>query len=89
MADIDYDPAKSNQVYQRHGFTLGYASRIFDGPVWEWQSPVPGEHRIRAMGYVDDRAITVIYTWRGNTRRIVTARPARRAERHGYASQKS
>jgi hypothetical protein len=87
MAEIDYDPAKSREVYRRHGFTLAYASRIFNGDVLEWSSPRETEHRVLAIGYVDDKAIAVIYTWRYGRRRLITARPARRKERDAFREE--
>ncbi|MCB9960266.1 MAG: BrnT family toxin [Rhodospirillaceae bacterium] len=37
-----------------------------------------------ATGFASGCHITVIYTWRGQARRIITARAARRSERQDY-----
>ena len=43
-----------------------------------------GEKRILAIGLLEDVEITVIYTTRGETIRIISARRARRNERKKY-----
>ena len=85
MTDYEWDENKNMKTFQERGFDFDYASRIFDGPVVEWESPREGEHRTKATGMVAGRYITVIYTWRGGRRRIISARPARRDEKDAYA----
>ena len=44
-----------------------------------------GECRWIAYGYFEDRLHSVVYTWRGDVKRIISFRPARTSEvqRHG------
>jgi len=44
-----------------------------------------GESRWIAYGYFEDRLHAVVYTWRGDVKRIISFRPARISEvqRHG------
>lgn len=77
------------RTFEERGFDFAYASRIFSGPVVEWESPREGEHRTKATGTVEGRYITVIYTWRSGMRRIISARPARKEERDVYDAQNS
>ncbi len=60
------------------------ASEIFDQPVLQIVDSRRdyGEQRIRAIGQTTDgRLLAVVYTDRGNTRWIISARPASRKER--------
>jgi hypothetical protein len=42
------------------------------------------EERIIAYGEVSHQVIAVVYTWRGQNRRIISARKATKAEREAY-----
>lgn len=48
---------------------------IFENPVVEAEDKRRdyGEIRIRALGHVDDDYYFVVYTWRGDVRRIISA----------------
>ena len=78
--------AKSEQTLQERGFDFDRASRVFQNDVVEEVDDRRdyGELRIRATGKVREDFITVVYTWRGDRRRIISARPAKRRERDGY-----
>jgi uncharacterized DUF497 family protein len=54
------------------------AKRIFDGPTVETSDSRRdfGEHRIGAYGVAGDVVLFVIYIWRGNRRRLISARKA-------------
>jgi uncharacterized protein len=86
MADFEWDEAKSHSTQRVRGFDFGYASRIFDGPTQERMDDRRdyGEIRVCAVGRVDENILIVAYTWRGESRRIISARPANRKERDGY-----
>jgi len=43
-----------------------------------------GEERIGALGRLEEEILFVVYTWRGERRRIISARRARRDERKRY-----
>ncbi|MGD9614449.1 MAG: BrnT family toxin [Alphaproteobacteria bacterium] len=43
-----------------------------------------GETRIRCLGEIEGRVCVVIYTWRGDNRRITSARKANVRERREY-----
>ena len=59
---------------------------MFDGPVLEKADARRdyGETRIVAFGVVNDRELTVVYTMRGEHRRIISARRAHSREREAY-----
>jgi uncharacterized DUF497 family protein len=74
---FEWDQAKSDRNLRERGFGFDAAALIFEGPVIEWCDirETWGEIRIVAIG------IAVVYTERGEVRRIISARKARRKER--------
>lgn len=80
--EYEWDGQKSEKNRRERGFGFDVAALIFDGPVIEWcdiREPW-GEARVVAIGAVEGRPLAVIYTDRGNVRRIVSARRARKKE---------
>lgn len=86
---IEYDPVKSDRNLEDRGFDFDYAARIFEGVVIEQVDDRQdyGETRFVAIGQVNADILTVVYTWRGDVRRIISARKASRAERHAYENE--
>lgn len=83
---VEYDPDKSKRCLHKRGFDFDFAIRIFLGPTVEWEDPREyGEVRMVAVGMVDGRALTVVYTDRDTARRIISARLSTRKERTLYA----
>jgi uncharacterized DUF497 family protein len=68
---IEFDPAKSDAVFDLRGFDLAYARRVFPGYVLEREDY--GEPRFCAIGEVLQDVLAVIYTPRGGTCRLITA----------------
>lgn len=83
---FEWDDAKSEANLQKRGFDFAYASLIFDKPILEWddQRREYGERRICALGQVEENVLFVVYTWRSDVRRIISARLAKRRERDAY-----
>ena len=86
QAMFEWDETKSEETLRQRGFDFAYASLVFDGPVLEMDDDRGdyGESRIQAIGLVDEAVLFVVYTWRGQTRRIISARLAKRRERDVY-----
>lgn len=86
--DFEWDAAKSATNLSRRGFGFAYAAAIFLGPTLEAVDGRRdyGEMRTRAIGAVDDEVLVVIYTDRGDARRIISARRANRMERLKWQS---
>jgi uncharacterized DUF497 family protein len=84
-----WDPAKSEATYKERGFDFAYASRIFATDWIESEDARVdyGETRIKAIGQVDRDILAVIYTIRGDTIRIISARRANRRERAQWHSR--
>jgi uncharacterized DUF497 family protein len=86
--EFGWDPAKHEKNLQERGFGFDYAARIFEGPTIEAADNRReyGETRVKAIGSVEGRVITVIYTDRPGLRWIITAWPASRQERRIWRS---
>lgn len=83
---FEWDDAKSERNFRERGIDFEYACRVFEGDVLERDDTRRnyGERRLIAVGEVDGETLTVVYTWRGETRRIISVRRADRRERHAY-----
>lgn len=83
---FEWDQAKSDKNLEERGFDFAHAARIFEGDVLEWDDTRRdyGERRVVTIGEVEGEIYVVVYTPRGEVRRIVSARPASRRERHAY-----
>lgn len=71
---------------RERGFDFEFATRVFDGPLVQGADRRRDyrERRIVATGKIETGIFVVVYTWRGDRRRIITARPANRRERDDY-----
>ena len=80
------DKNKINIV--KHGIDFVDAKDIWQGQVLEFPSPQDhSEERIVTIGLCEERYITVIYTCRGNNRRLISARKARKNEQENYENE--
>jgi uncharacterized DUF497 family protein len=63
-----------------------YASLVFGSPTLEVDDERAdyGEWRIQVIGRTGNDILFVVYTWRGDNRRIISARRAKRSERRAY-----
>jgi uncharacterized DUF497 family protein len=84
--EFEWDEQKRQANIARHGIDFERAKEIWQGPVVEGPSPQThhGEERFVTIGQSEGLIITVVFTWRGNVRRIISARAARRSEREDY-----
>ncbi|MBV9756483.1 MAG: BrnT family toxin [Alphaproteobacteria bacterium] len=83
---FEWDADKSDATLRRRGFDFDYALQIFEGKLVEVLDSRRdyGEVRIRATGAFGNDVLTVIYTVRGDTIRIISARRASRKERRSW-----
>ena len=83
---FEWDARKNAVNLAKHGIDFAGASRMFEGPVLERLDDRKdyGETRIAAVGVVEGRELFVVYTMRGENRRIISARKANRHEREAY-----
>ena len=84
---FEWDEAKSQDNLEKRGFDFEYAARIFKGgDLLEYEDSRRhyGERRIVAIGEVEGQILFVVYTSRGASRRIISARLASRRERNAH-----
>jgi uncharacterized DUF497 family protein len=85
---IAFDVAKHERNRRERGFGFDYAALIFEGYTIEWPDRRRdyGEERVIAIGNVNEDVLVVVYTDRGDERRIISARLANRRERQLWQS---
>lgn len=84
---FEWDESKSTGNLEQRGFDFEFAARIFrsgDRLEYDDRRRDYGERSIAAIGEVEGQILFVIYTWRGISRRIISARRASRRERDAY-----
>jgi uncharacterized DUF497 family protein len=85
--DFKWDPAKAEQNYSRHGVTFETTCGVFEDPLaieFLDEREDYREDRFIIIGMVDERLLLVVYTLRGETIRIISARAAEPQERRRY-----
>jgi uncharacterized protein len=73
---ISFDPAKRAKVLDERGLDFADATLVFDGEVATAIDDRHdyGEDRYLTAGYLNDRLVVVVWTLRGQTRRIISMR---------------
>lgn len=87
MLYFEWDAHKASANLAKHGVSFETARNVFDDPLAvdiEDRSANYGEVRRRIVGLGNGLSLTVIYTERSETIRIISARKATRAERKEY-----
>jgi uncharacterized protein len=89
VEEVEFDPVKDRDNQRKHALPLGAAALLFDGPYIEEEDRRRdyGETRFIATGPIEqfgNRIFVVVYTWRENTRRIVSFRKANEREIRKY-----
>ena len=84
---FEWDEEKRERNIVRHRIDFVDAVVVFDGrPVITNDSPREGEDRWATTAFIGDWYITVIWTLRGETIRIISARRARNNEKRAYSA---
>jgi uncharacterized protein len=75
MDEFEWDERKRVENFRSRNVDFREAAGIFDGPVVEVEDQRAdyGERRFRALGFCDGEYLVVVYTWRGEKRRIISA----------------
>jgi len=73
-------------VLQERGIDfIRVASALFDGrPILTVRSPQGGEERFLSIGLIEGRMFAVVWMWRDDVIRLITARRARDEEEKRY-----
>ncbi len=85
--EFEWDEAKRQRNLAKHGVDFLDATALFDGrPVVTAVGQHPDEPRFLTTGELDGRCYTVVWTWRGENIRLISARRARDAEQRAHRS---
>jgi hypothetical protein len=86
--EFEWDPVKSAATERERGISFDRAAEIFTGRMIEWTDHRNdyGEQRVRAVGESAGELLHVVYTRRGETIRLISARRASRKERDQWLS---
>jgi uncharacterized protein len=89
MADFEWDLEKESLNFHKHHVDFTTASEIWHGSIVEKvdERYDYGETRIIATGEADAGVLVVVYTWRGRTRRIISARKANSREKRLFEEE--
>jgi hypothetical protein len=87
---FEWNAEKVQQNLAHHGIAFEEAAEVFFDPFYQYGDATPAgvmEQRDFILGYsVSQRLLLVVYTERGERTRLISARPATRAERNLYES---
>ena len=84
--EVEWDPAKEQSNFRKHGvhFTQALAA-LEDDYALTIEDDHPGERRFITLGTDEmGQLLVVVYTYRGEAVRIISARRATSAERAAY-----
>lgn len=84
MFEVEFDEAKRQKILLERGLDLADASQVFAGDFVEIEDDRKdyGEARFRVWGYLRGERISLVWTPRGNRRRIITMRHAHEPEHY-------
>jgi uncharacterized DUF497 family protein len=84
--EFEWDEAKRQSNLDKHAVDFVDTQALFDGrsAFTALARPTPEEQRYATTGVLDGRFYTVVWTWRGNIIRLISARRARDAEERAY-----
>lgn len=87
LVEFEWDDRKAAANFKKHGLLFPYATRAFldEGRI-EWLDVRQeyGEDRFVTIGMIDAREIVVVYTWRDEKIRLISARKADQDEIEAY-----
>jgi uncharacterized DUF497 family protein len=87
-AGFEWDDDKSRANLGKHGIDFDDASDVFYRPIILRPSDRNNEERWIAIGSLEGRLITVVFTRRADVIRIISARRARKNEEREYRNAK-
>ena len=90
--DYEWDPDKAAANLQKHGIRLSYGVDVLEdlSALTREDTSAQGEQRWVSVGMDGlGRVLTVVYTYRGERIRLLSARRATRREREHYERERS
>ena len=83
-SQFEWHQEKNRANIRKHGIRFEDAMRILTTDVLLLLARTGDEDRWKAIDWLEDQVIAVIFTERGGRKRIISARPASRTERRIY-----
>lgn len=88
VREFEFDTDKAKLNFQQHKITFETAALVFTDPLRierrdDSKSNKSDEERWQTLGKVD-KVLFVVYTERGEKTRLISARPANKAEKRSY-----
>jgi len=84
---FEWDDAKARSNLAKHGVPVPYAARVFlDSGIVDLDTSRPGDGELRrkAVGNIEGRLFTVVYTLRDGCIRMISARRCNLTEERRY-----
>ena len=84
--EIEYDPVKRQKTLKNRRLDFDRCLEVFSGPVLEMEDTRfdYDEARFITLGLLDVRMVVVVWTPRGNKRRIISMRKANEREKQQF-----
>lgn len=80
---FEWDDEKAADNFAKHGITFESATRVFldsEAVYIDASHPEDGEERYKVIGVIEGRLYVAVYTIRGETYRLISARRTNRKE---------
>jgi uncharacterized DUF497 family protein len=86
---IEFDPIKRSRTLSERGLDFNSAIKVFAGPTYSFhdQRFNYGEARTVTVGMLEHRWVVIVWTKRGEVRRIISMRYANEREIAEYSSR--
>ena len=83
---LDYDPGKRDATLRERGLDFADASQVFSGACLTIRDDRVdyGEARFQTLGRLGDRVVMIVWTPRGEVRRIISMRKCNAVEQDRY-----
>lgn len=81
---FEWDENKARANLAKHRVSFETVTECFEGPMLEREDPHSDEDRIIALGAIEGVVFNIVYTYRGNRIRIISARKATRHDHKTY-----
>ena len=82
--EFDFDSEKSLANRKKHGLSLDQARKLWEVPAVVVKARTVGEERFMIIGRLGNKFYSCIYTMRGETIRLISARRSHRKEERLY-----
>jgi uncharacterized protein len=89
---FEWDDRKDAANLVKHGLTFAFAARVFQDPMLvelDVFRPNDREARWKAVGRLEGRMVTVVFTMRGPATRMISARRGNAPEERAYEAFRS